>query len=418
MSGRHSLFAGKAFAPLVLPAVYDDVLSYEEWLSKVIYRINELQEYIDDTMERIDEIVDQKVANRVAPIQEEVNQVKGQIITINKALKQLDVDIKKSLTNAKAYTDSEIKKVNKKYDPIIDNINKMIAKYKKDLEDALQRVYTSLSNDMKERDLFTLKEAKRYCHYVIGVNNNKIFAEIKELSDRIDNIINEYPELYDPATGKNEHMQELIYNMYRALRTFGIPSMLYDDQLITAEEYDGMALDAQTYDTAFVWRIWHKFKCMFNPITGKQESIADILNFLITQLRWNGKTVGEYDGLDVTAGEFDQSTYGAWAQDNSKYYTEPLINTKDKGYRNWVLIAQDNDGIDFVEFNKESISDICVNFGEDGLFTFPCGAGTYTAPNGCSIVVTEGNTVTIEFSIEPIIVYGVTYVTDITELDK
>lgn len=408
-------FTTKPPAPLVLPAVYDDVLSYEEWLSKVIFAINDLQDYINETMENIEQIIEQTVDNKLVPVKTDISEIKGRLTNIDKKIDQINADIKKNYDRSVAYTNQETKKIYKKYDAIVNNIQELLASYKQQLEHALEGVETSLENQMKEKDLWTLKEAKRYTHHVIGVNNNKIYAEIEKLSEHIDSIIEEYPELYDPATGRMEHMQDLVYNMYRALRTFGIPAMLYDDQLITAEEFDGMGLGAQDYDTSMMWRLWHKFKCMFNPVTGKQESIADIVNFLFTELRWNGKTVEEFDGYQATAEQLDNSTYNAWEQDNSKYYTKPDVDVKNKKYKNWQLIAQDSEGISEVDITGKEFTELSVVFSNDGMFTVSNENGVYTAPNTTTITI-DNNTVT--FTGNPVIVYGVNYVADITELDK
>lgn len=408
-------FTTRPPAPLVLPAVYDDVLSYEEWLSKVIYAINDLQDYINETMENIEEIIEQTVDNKLVPVKSDISAIKVRLNTIDTKIEQIDADIKKTYDRSVAYTNQETKKIYKKYDVIVDNIQKLLATYRQQLEHALEDVETSLENQIREKDLWTLKEAKRYTHHVIGVNNNKIYAEIEKLSEHIDEVIKEYPELYDPATGRMEHMQDLVYNMYRALRTFGIPAMLYDDQLITAEEFDGMGLGAQEYDTSMVWRLWHNFKCMFNPVTGKQESLADIVNFLFTTLRWNGKTVKEFDDYQATAEQLENSTYNAWEQDNSKYYTQPAVDEKNKAYRNWQLVAQDPEGITTVDITGKDYSEYSVVFGEDGMFTFPAADGTYVAPNTSTITIANNS---ITFTGSPIILYGVNYVTDITELDN
>lgn len=419
MHGKHNLFAGKVFAPLVLPAVYDDVLSYEEWLSKVIYRINELQEYIDDTMENIEQIIDQTVTRKIAPVKEDVDRIKIDITNINTALDQLDKDIKNSIKDCKNYTDNKLGKLEKRYDKEIQDLSELIEKYRRQMQTANKELEQRITDAYQKADLFILKEAKRYTHYVMGVNNNKIFAEIHALQERMDELVKEYPDLYDPATGRNENMQDLIYNMYRALRVLGIGAMLYDDQQITAEEFDAMGLSAQQYDVAFSAHIWDSFKTMFNPFTGKQESTREVLNYLINKLRWNAKTTTEYEDWGFTANEFDNSTYGAYEQDNSKYYTQPEEDTLNKAYKNWRLLASDNEGVDEVVFNLDDINEISVVYGNDGMFTFPMIDGNYTAPNGNTIHVTSTDTTgDITFSGYPNIVYGVTYVKDVSNLDK
>ena len=97
----------RPLAPLVLPAVYDDVLSYEEWLSKVVARCNELSEQIDTTLaelrEEVEGIVDARISvyldQRLTPIQNEIASIQTDITNLETELANSVSDLESQITD-------------------------------------------------------------------------------------------------------------------------------------------------------------------------------------------------------------------------------------------------------------------------------------------------------------------------------
>lgn len=310
----------KPLAPLVLPAVYDDVLSYEEWLAKVIQRMNEINELVNSTLVDIEELVDNMVTTRVAEIQRQVNSLSSQVTIIQRELSEMDDKISDScaetLNQAKQYTDRALTSLG--------DIDGKIAEAKNQAIKSANR----FSKDYTDKKVYDAQ-------FKI---ESRVANQLAEMNDRIDSIIKEYPLIYNPATGWKEDMQTVVYNLYRALRYMGISAMLYDDQQMTAEEYDDKSITAVGYDTNMYKIIFKDLREMFNPFTGKLSSLRDVLGDVIKRLQWNSKTVEQFDGYECTTDEFDMSTFNSYEQDTNQYITEPIEDLKNKAYENYLLI--------------------------------------------------------------------------------
>jgi len=310
----------KPLAPLVLPAVYDDVLSYEEWLAKVIQRMNEINELVNQTLADIDDLVEGMVTPRVAEIQRQVNNLSSQVTTIQGELNEVDDKISDScaetLNQAKRYTDRVLASLG--------DVNGKIAEAKNEAIKAANR----FSKDYTDKAVSSAQ---------LKIER-KVANQLYEMNARIDSIIKEYPLIYNPTTGWKEDMQTVVYNLYRALRYMGITAMLYDDQQMMAEEYDDKAITAIGYDTSMYKIIFKDLREMFNPFTGKLSSLRDVLGDVIKRLQWNSKTVAEFDGYECTTDEFDMSTFNSYEQDTNHYITAPSEDLKNKAYENYLLI--------------------------------------------------------------------------------
>ena len=390
----------RPLAPLVLPAVYDDVLSYEEWLSKVIQRLNEINEYIDKTIGDIDTLVQQMVDAKSADLQNQINTLKGNLNTLRDEVEALDVElngkIDDSLQEAKDYADRAIAQA-------IRGLGDIDAKITRAKQEAI-----NASKDYTDQEV---ERVNQLCiHRTTGVDV-KIRQAVALLNKRIDDIIKEYPLIYDPATGFKEDMQTVIYNTYKALRVLAISAMLYDDQELTAQEYDDKSITAIKYDVEMYRVLFKDLREMFNPFTGKLSSLRDVLGDVVRQLQWNAKTSSEADGYEATASEFDASTFNAYEQDTNQYLTGTTPDLKNKSYRNWLFLGSGTTITVPDEMLDDSSQFAVLN--DDGDITYiDTVAGTY----GDVVITYNAGVFTITGT--DIRVYSVTRVFDVSELDK
>lgn len=390
----------RPLAPLVLPAVYDDVLSYEEWLSKVIQRLNEINEYIDQTIGDIDTLVQQMVDAKSADLQNQINTLKGNLNTLRDEVEALDVElngkIDDSLQEAKDYADRAIAQA-------IRGLGDIDARITRAKQEAI-----NASKDYTDQEV---ERVNQLCiHRTTGVDV-KIRQAVALLNKRIDDIIKEYPLIYDPATGFKEDMQTVIYNTYKALRVLAISAMLYDDQELTAQEYDDKSIPAIKYDVEMYRVLFKDLREMFNPFTGKLSSLRDVLGDVVRQLQWNAKTSSEADGYEATASEFDASTFNAYEQDTNQYLTGTTPDLKNKSYRNWLFLGSGTTITVPDEMLDDSSQFAVLN--DDGDITYiDTVAGTY----GDVVITYNAGVFTITGT--DIRVYSVTRVFDVSELDK
>ena len=399
----------RPLAPLVLPAVYDDVLSYEEWLSKVVARCNELSTLIETTMDNIEEEVsgmvdariDVHLNERLQPIQTEIAQLQSDLTTavenLNEQIDSLDGKIDRETASVYNRLNTQIQTVTNRISSVQSQLNGRIDNIDMDLRAYTDEKFLQSQNEINRK----ISELK------VRINLN-----LAELSARIDAIIKEYPRLYDPASGFSEDMQTLIYTLYRRLRYYGLEALLYDDQELTAEEYDNESYTAIKYDTLIGRFLFKELREMFNPFTGKYESVRDVVSMLVRKLQWNGKTAGEYDGYEATAGEFDSSDFNAYEQDTNQYIETTTPDTKNKSYRNWLYVGT---GVTItVPKVVVSNANAFYTFDNGEAFEFPIARGTY---GGFVVDDTDPDVYEIT-SVHNTPLYAVTRVFDVNELDK
>ena len=314
-------FRGFPLAPLVLPAVYDDVLSYEEWLSKVIYQLNELQKYVDDQLSDVEALVQADIDKLSAELKQyidnSINAINIAIDSLNERVDALDHKIDDETARLIRYIDAKAREI----------------------EDKLIALEVRVEGKIYE--FFLLN--KRYADDKYNRERLERRADIKLINDRLDALQKEFPLVYCPAVGRYETVQEAIVDVWDSLRYFGLTAADYDSFEFTAEAYANLILTAFEYDVYGAFILKDHLREMFNPFTGKNENVRDVVTYIANMLKWNGKTASEYDGYEYTASEFDDSTYTAYPQDTSKYWTRPEVDFKNRFYKSYMKVYEIDD---------------------------------------------------------------------------
>lgn len=363
-------------APLVLPAVYDDVLSYEEWLSKVMHKMNEVIDYVNHLMEEIDERMDAKIAAALSPVLTRISKLET-------AVEQ----------NAK-----EIKRIDEKIDTEIDALRAELL-----LE--MSKYY---------------QRSKDYTDAQINVTNFNLKVEVNKINDRITKMAKEFPLVYSPGKGWYTNVNNAITETWDSLRYFGMTAYEYDGFDFTAEQYDDRMIRAIVYDLEARRFFNDEWREMFNPFTGKHESIKNVLAQVCDMLKWNGKKADQYDGYQFTAAEFDASTFDAYPQDTNQYYTEPTVDLKNKAYKNYLFRGT------LTEADPVLVTDIAAaaylvfsQAGTPEVITVKAETTNVVLPSGSTITLTMNDTeATITMTTgADISVYSATRVYDVSELD-
>lgn len=115
--------------------------------------------------------------------------------------------------------------------------------------------------------------------------------------------------------GQINNVQDVIYNLYKYLRYYGIKAIKFDSLGLTASEFDNKNLTARDFD------LYSKCKLeidlihnMFSPFTGEIVSLQTVIQNL-ANLHQNELTALEFDELDLTAQEFDNKDLTAYQFD-------------------------------------------------------------------------------------------------------
>lgn len=206
------------------------------------------------------------------------------------------------------YVDSQLQ-------PYIAQLNIALAEVRalKDLIDGWDELLADVRRDFTQADINIRND------YLAKINTLRLATEyaLQELSDRIDNIAFEYPDILDPTSGLYANIATVIYNVYDVLRYNALTALQFQAAGLTAQELDDLGLTAHEWDLNGYQYLYNQITQCINPLTGERASICAILQDLAlyasqrtwTALIWDGwdRDAATIDGLDITAFDFDYS---------------------------------------------------------------------------------------------------------------
>lgn len=242
-----------------LPSSYDESLSYLELLELLRKKIDDICKYLQDfSLENIDKLIDEK-------FEELQNYVDLQD-------KMIYNYIDNQISDTKNYTDIEIATLN-----------------------------NQLINLINQKVIFLID----YVNNTNDILKNQLLQEIQEIKEQIDDIIINGINVYDPTTGQYNNIQDVIYNLYKYLRYYGIKSIEFDSLDLTCKEFDNKQITARNFDLySKDILLINFFHYMYSPFNGKITLITDVINQLANYHK-SGITASNFDDLELTAEIFD-----------------------------------------------------------------------------------------------------------------
>lgn len=261
------------FHELNLDWVLAKVRGFDGELSKLVTEFAEIKDEVDNLLNTVDAEIEAKI-NAYVP----------------------------------GYVDSQLQ-------PYITQLNLALAEVRalKDLIDGWDELLADVRRDFTQADI-NLKN-----DYLAKINTLRLATEfaLQELSDRIDNIAFEYPDILDPTSGLYANIATVIYNVYDVLRYNALTALQFQAAGLTAQELDDLNLTAHEWDLNGYQYLYDQITQCINPLTGERASICAILQDLAlyasqrtwTALIWESwdRDATTIDGLDITAFDFDYS---------------------------------------------------------------------------------------------------------------
>lgn len=259
----------------VLPAVYDDSLSYYEQLCKIKYKLNEVIKNLNDLEENLPSYVKQAIDEALGGWEE---RMEAQFAEQNERIAAAEKKIDDSLDAMQAQLDAAIREMEQ-------TINAQ-----------LNALYLILVN---------------------GINANRAYID-----SQISLLKAEFPDLstvyvISPVDGQLVKIQDCVNDMYNVLRYGALTAAQYDALQLTAKEYDDKNLTAFTYDMYGLCELWSYLNVhrMHSVTTGEIVAIPAGVYQLTDKVRTNGITATAYDTLALTASGYDGKAVTAYNYD-------------------------------------------------------------------------------------------------------
>ena len=259
----------------VLPAVYDDSLSYYEQLCRIKYKLNEVIKNLNDLEENLPSYVKQAIDEALGGWEE---RMEAQFAEQNARIAAAEKKIDDSVAEMRAQLDAAIREMEQ-------TINAQ-----------LNALYLILVN---------------------GINANRAYID-----SQISLLKAEFPDLstvyvISPVDGQLVKIQDCVNDMYNVLRYGALTAAQYDALQLTAKEYDDKSLTAFTYDMYGLCELWSYLNVhrMHSVTTGEFVAIPAGVYQLTDKVRTGGLTATAYDTKELTASGYDGKAVTAYNYD-------------------------------------------------------------------------------------------------------
>jgi hypothetical protein len=276
-------------APLTIPGIYSDTLSYEDNLAQIMKKINELVEQVNNLSNSVNNYTDVQIKKLRADIEKEISALEKTLLAFvsdfEKEISRLEKETDKKVQDLYAYIDSQILKINNK------------------IKELKNYIDTQIFNAEKRQIKYTDNK--------VGVESIKREAQDEFLNDKIEKIVKESPKVYNAVLGVKSTVQDAFNSFYEYFRELGVLSISYDKMEMTAEQYDKMELEAHVFDVYSGFIFSESLSKIFSPFTGKKEHMSKVLYELIERARWNADTSKYFDEKTSTVQNMDASNYTA-----------------------------------------------------------------------------------------------------------
>lgn len=266
----------------VLPAVYDDSLSYYETVCKIADALDKCIDYLD--------YLDKEIITW-DELNPKLDALQGQIDKINATLRDFRSDI----------------------DALYSEIGRLDARITDELREMREWVLTQIELRLASLEMYLKTYADEGDRHVLVVMR----TEIDKVYRVIDRIPKMEQELLNPTKGRLDDASDAVGDVYEFLRYLGMTALEFQVLGKTAAELDGEAETARWEDTAS--RLLHDYclwKNSFDPTTGAVRSNQNVILSLF-QMFGTGDDAKGFDGLPQDADTLD--SYGRTADDLGLY---------------------------------------------------------------------------------------------------
>ena len=259
----------------VLPAVYDNSLSYYEQLCRIKYKLNEVIKNLNDLEENLPSYVKQAIDEALGGWEERMEE---QFAEQNARIAAAEKKIDDSVAEMQAQLDAAIREMEQ-------TINAQ-----------LNALYLILVN---------------------GINANRAYidSQISLLKDEFPDLSTVY--VISPVDGQLVKIQDCVNDMYNVLRYGALTAAQYDVLQLTAKAYDDKSLTAFTYDMYGLCELWSYLNVhrMHSVTTGEILAIPAGVYQLTDKVRTSGLTATAYDTKELTASGYDGKAVTAYNYD-------------------------------------------------------------------------------------------------------
>lgn len=220
-----------------LPTAYDDTLSYLEVVDKLIYKVNEVIESIDE-------------------IQSEWESEKADIERVKTSVSKLESDFDNFKSEMQSefnnFSDKVRADVQTQFDELTESVNTKISNFENEVNTNFDNLTNNVNSSLTSirSDILAFKNTiTSYVDNKIEVVETKHSRDIQLVNEKIDNLEFEYPPILNMITGRYDTIQNVLEMLYSMVRTDALTCTEFDALVITCNDFDDLEMSASEFDT-------------------------------------------------------------------------------------------------------------------------------------------------------------------------
>lgn len=279
-----------------------------DWLltnyQAIIDKVNETIEWCNNHQTEYEEAM-----RRLQAVENEIYTFEQQITDAFERLEQqITSDVEMALVQIRTDVDNAIRQMQQ-------DVTQQLADFVVQFQQLKSQVQAEINNL-----LGIVNRAIEQLQNTLAANNEFVFEYVENRLEEFRALIPDYENIYvyNPYRGEVTHLQQAINDLYSVAAIWGLTAAQYDSLGLTADAYDNMELSAIEYDT-LGFKLLYKDSdlYMFSPFTGQMESLKSVILSLVGLHRDDALTAQEYDALDLDADTYDAYQVEAFDYDFS-----------------------------------------------------------------------------------------------------
>lgn len=289
--------------PAIVPLVYDDSLSYIEFLAQVQAKVNEVINQVNNIETDLQEQIDTSISVYAVTVNQQLDDLKSYVDTANSTLK----------SEVTTYVSEQVDYIYNLFSDFTSSVNAKIL----EIQSAMANLQTLLTSSIAYLTAYIDSENSK--------QNVDAKVEYGKIYDYIDNISKTYPPVFNPITGTYTNVETTILDMYSSFRYFAFTCTEFDNSGITCAEYDSKLITAINYDLygKLFFEYFEKLTAMTNPYTGVQDTVKNVIYETSKKTTLLTINCTDYESLHITATDYDNKLITAY---NFDFYGLKILN--------------------------------------------------------------------------------------------
>lgn len=321
----------KFWANKVLPAVYDDSLSYYEVLCKVVDYLNEVIEVVDTFDTDVSDIKaavaalqtdSEALKNRMDAVERTVSEYDTRFEELSTELTneidakvaeltaQMEAEIARQIAQFTADITAEIDRLNREVNAVLDEVRTVVGSLDVRVEEAIAQMQAQIQAEL---DVIT-SQLEAYDEYI----DRRFITLQKYIDDTFEELKAEIPEfenvmVVNPYTTKLNNIQKVVYDLAEYNRENAITVGEFERLNLTCAELDNYIVGSVPRGLSVI-EYDYKSRILFSKILDRVHSIV---NGTLVPKSFNdgvlekcakqsgSYTAGEWDGLNKDCDELD-----------------------------------------------------------------------------------------------------------------